>query len=199
MDQFVTSPPPLALPEWVARRPLTADEYERMSELGILSEDERVELIEGELIQMSPLGGDHMYSVNSLNHALVMAIGPRAVVSVQNPMRLNKLSEPQPDITVLKREAHRKQVPPVEGVLFVVEVAVSSLTYDRKIKLPLYAQNGIPEVLIVDVEARAIEVHRGPSEQGYAEVARFTPGQMISPQAFPDVRISVAEIVDEIA
>ena len=187
----------LARNPWVARRKIDVFEYHLMGEAGILGEDDRVELIEGELVAMAPIGSDHSGTVNALTELLILAVGRRGVVSPQNPVRLDNYSEPQPDFTVLKPRADRyRRAHPVPGdVLLVIEVAKSSFAYDRDVKLPLYARHGIPEVWIVDIEADAIHVARGPGAEGYAEMRRAVRGDILEPSALPGVRIAVSDVL----
>src|ERR1700733_118976 len=138
----------------------TVDEYHRMGEAGILTEDDRVELIEGELVAMAPIGSEHAAASNSLTRMLVLAVGDRGIVAVGNPVRLNRHSEPQPDFSVLRpRDDYRKTLPRPEDTMLAVEVANTSLDYDRKVKLALYGRRGIPEVWIVNLAAKEVEVH----------------------------------------
>src|SRR5271165_6986138 len=159
---------------WVTRRALTVAEYHRMGEVGILTEDDRVELIEGELIAMSPIGSEHSGTVNVLTHCLVQAVGQRGIVAVQNPVQLDDLSEPQPDFAVLKPRAdfYRRATPRPDEVLLIIEVADSSLAYDRHVKQSLYARHGIPEFWIVNLAAGEVEVCRTPDGVGYASISR---------------------------
>ena len=178
------------------RRLFTVDEYHRMGEAGILTEDDRVELIEGELLAMAPIGSEHVSAVNALNRLLVMAVGDRAVVSVQNPVRLTRRSEPQPDFAVLRpRDDYRTTLPRPEDVMLIVEVADSSLDYDRTVKLALYAQSGIPELWIVDLPAGEVEVHRLPAGGNYTSVQRADSSAVLDMWALPDVRIPVEAIL----
>ena len=177
------------------RRLLTVDEYHRMGEVGILTEDDRVELIEGELVAMAPIGSEHIAATNSLNRLLVLAVGDRGIVSVGNPVRLNRHSEPQPDFSVLKpRDDYRKMLPRPEDTLLAVEVANTSLDYDRKVKLALYARSGIPEVWIVNLAANEVEVYRSPVADNYTVVARAGLSATLTIAAIPDVSIPVARI-----
>jgi len=178
-----------------ARRLFTRKEYHRMAEAGILKPRDRVELIRGEIIEMSPIGPRHIAFVNNLTELLVLRLGRRAVVSVQNPVALDEYSEPQPDLAVLRRRADYKQTEPVtEDVLFLIEVADTSLSYDRRVKLRLYAEAGIPEYWVIDAAAEVIEVHRGRGPGGYAETQRFAAGEAITPAGFPDVALTAGEI-----
>ena len=182
---------------WVTRRKFDVAEYYRLAEAGILHEDDRVELIEGEIVEMVPIGSDHSGTVNALNHALMSAAGRRATLSVQGPLHLSDYSEPQPDFMLLKPrpDFYRERHPRPEDVLLLIEVSQTSLRYDRAVKLPLYARHGIPEVWIVDLPDRVVEVHRDPSPDGYASTRRYAPGETLEPQALPGVKVSAADIL----
>jgi Uma2 family endonuclease len=177
------------------RRLLTVDEYHRMGEAGILTDDDRVELIEGELVAMAPIGSEHIASANALNRLLVLAVGDRGIVSVGNPVWLNRHSEPQPDFTVLKpRDDYRKTLPRPEDTMLAVEVSNTSLDFDRKVKLALYARSGIPEVWIVNLAAQEVEVHRSPAADNYTSVTRAGRSDDLTIEALPGVLIPVAMI-----
>lgn len=180
----------------IQKRLFTSDEYETMLVAGILSEDDRVELIEGEILKMSPIGSPHAGSLNRLNALFSHLVG-RAILSVQNPVRLNDLSEPQPDFALLRPRAdfYRDAHPRPDDVLLIVEVADASLAFDRRVKAPLYGMNGIAELWVVDLEGRAIEVYRKPSVRGYLEVRRCERGSSLGVLAFPGIELSVAEIL----
>ena len=182
---------------WVTRRPLTVTDYHRMGEAGILTEDDRVELIEGALVTMSPIGSDHSGTVNTLNRLLVRAVGDRGVVAVQNPVRLDDLSEPQPDFAILRPrdDDYRRSTPTPSDVLLLIEVANSSLTYDRAIKRALYARHGIPEFWIVNLKDNEVEVCRAPSGDAYAEVSRAGRDAVLTPVLLPGVEILVAALL----
>ena len=183
---------------WVTRRELTVAEYHRMGEVGILTEDDRVELIEGELIAMSPIGSAHSGTVNALTHMLVQVVGDRGVVAVQNPVQLDDRSEPQPDFSVLKPRAdfYRRATPLPHEVLLIIEVADSSLAYDRGVKKSLYARHGIPEFWIVDLPAGEVEVCRSPGSGDYALVSRVGRGGILEPELLPGATIPVAALLD---
>jgi len=177
------------------RRLLTVDEYHRMGEAGILTGDDRVELIEGELVAMAPIGSEHIAATNALNRLLVLAIGDRGIVSVGNPVRLTRHSEPQPDFAVLKhRGNYRKILPRPEDTMLAVEAANTSLDYDRKVKLALYARSLIPEVWIVNLAAEEVEVHRSPAADLYSSVTHAGRSDTLTIEAIPDVLIPVARI-----
>src|SRR6266508_549175 len=143
----------------LTRRRFLVDDFERMAAAGILTEDDRVELIAGEIVEMAPIGGRHMGRVNVLVELLMDLVRQEALISVQNPIRLSADSEPQPDIALIRRSASRDTVPTPEDALLVIEVADSSRDYDRGVKLPLYAAAGIPETWLVDLVAEIVECH----------------------------------------
>lgn len=179
------------------RYKLSVDDYHKLGEAGILNEDSRIELIEGELIEMAPIGGPHMGIVNRLTRLLVLALGDSGEVSVQNPVRLSRHSEPQPDFAILKPRSGdaASTVPGVEDVLLLIEVADTTLAYDRGTKLALYAKSGIAETWIVNAQEKCIEMYRGPSAGGYAERIDARLGDRLSPQALPAISVAVAEIL----
>ena len=179
------------------RRRLTVNDYHRMGAAGILREDDRVELLDGDLYDMPPIGDGHIGRVNRSDHVLNRRVGDQAIVSVQNPIRLSDASEPEPDIALLRpREdfyATRKAGP--EDVLLLVEIAESSLDYDRLTKLPRYAAAGIVEVWIVNLVDEQIEVYRGPTGGEYAVRTTHRRGDTLVPVALPDVAVRVEEIL----
>jgi len=174
---------------------LTVDEYHRMGEAGILTEDDRVELIEGELVAMAPVGSEHIAATNALTRLLVLAVGDRGIVSVGNPVRLSRHSEPQPDFAVLKpRDDYRTSLPRPEDTMLAVEVANTSLGYDRNVKLALYARSFIPEVWIVNLAAEEVEVYRTPVADSYTSVAPAGRSDTLTIKAIPGTLIPVDEI-----
>ena len=177
-----------------ARKRFTRAEYRQMVDVGIIKPDDRVELIRGEIIEMSPPGSRHIAIVNNLNRLLVVALTDRAIVSVQNPVVVADDSEPQPDLAVLRGRSYMEAEPVREDVLLLIEVAETSLRYDRSTKLRLYAETGIPEYWVVDCAAKAVEVHRAAAADGYRQVARVDLDGTVSPAAFPDVSLAVRQI-----
>jgi Uma2 family endonuclease len=179
------------------RRLFTVDEYQRMGETGIIHEDERVELLDGEIFKMSPIGGPHIWCINKANLVLVVRLQGRAFVSIQNPVRLNDMTEPQPDVVVLRMPADpdAAEVPVAADVLLLIEVADSSLDYDRGEKLPRYAAAGIPEVWIADLIHKRVEVYRDPVGDRYHYEAIVERAGVLTPLAFPDVAIPCAKIL----
>jgi Uma2 family endonuclease len=182
---------------WVVRRPLTVAEYHRMGEVGILTEGDRVELIEGQLVAMAPIGSDHAGTANTLTRMLIQMVGDRGVVAVGNPVQLDDLSEPQPDFTVLKPrdDDYRRATPRPDEVLLLIEVANYSLAYDRNVKRSLYASHGIPEFWIVNLIAGEVEVCLGPEGAQYASVSRVGREGVLEPQLLPGVTIPVASLL----
>ncbi|MGI8550643.1 MAG: Uma2 family endonuclease [Dehalococcoidia bacterium] len=176
---------------------LSADQYQRMGEVGILHEDDRVELLGGELYEMLPIGKWHNGKVNRLNRRLDRNVGERAIVQAQGSFRLSADTEPEPDILVLRFRSDFYESAPAgpEDVLLLIEVADTSLAYDRDVKLPLYARAGIPEVWIVNRDAARIEVYREPHGGVYRSVTMVERGGSVTPLAFPDLTIPVSDIL----
>ena len=182
---------------WVKRHKLDVVQYHRMGEAGVFEGNERVELIEGEIVEMAPIGSNHAGTTNVLTRSLFDAVGARAVVAVGNPVRLDRYNEPQPDFALLRPRAdsYRDAHPTAADTLLLIEVADSSLRYDRKVKLPLYARHGVPELWIVDLEGGTVEVCREPRGDGYAATSHVAPGDVLEPALLPGVRIAVTDII----
>ncbi|MBI2761712.1 MAG: Uma2 family endonuclease [Chloroflexi bacterium] len=182
--------------ETVTRRRFTVDEYHCMGEAGILTEDDRVELIDGEIVEMAPIGGGHMWGVNLLVQSLGEQLRRRAYISTQNPVRLSRNDEPQPDLALIRRrEGDPVSLPSPEDVFLVIEVADTSLRYDRQSKLPRYAAAGIPEAWLFDLEHARMEVHRDPGPNGYRTITIVERGGILSPLAFPDITIALDDVL----
>ena len=181
----------LAVDPDLPRRRLDVHEYHRMGEAGILTEDDRVELIDGEIIEMAPIGDLHVDLIIVLNTRLSAAIGPRASVSVQNPVRLNDRTEPQPDLAVLGLD-RRRGVPLARDALLVIEVAESSLAYERDTKLPRFARSGIPEAWLIDVAGATLARYRDPGDDGYRTRDVPDPSRAVPILALPDVGIDLS-------
>jgi Uma2 family endonuclease len=180
----------------VRRRRFTVDEYYRMAAVGILTERDRVELIEGEIVEMSPIGLRHSLCVAELNTRLARAVGDRALLWSANPVRLLPDTEPQPDVTLVRPPSRRyAEQPGPADVLLLVEVADTSYRFDRNVKLPLYARAGVPEVWIIDLTRDAVEIHREPSPAGYASERRIERGGTVTPVAFPEVVLAVDDFL----
>ncbi len=175
----------------------SVDDYHRMAEAGILGEDDRVELIDGEVITMSPIGLRHLSCVDRLNALLVGGLGPRAIVRVQGSVRLGDRSEPEPDLVLLRpRDDFYGTSPATAGdVLTLIEVMDSSAPYDRGTKLGLYARAGVAEVWLVDLNQERVELHRRPLSGVHTEILIRPRGQTVSPEAFPDLVLAVDAIL----
>ena len=172
-------------------------QYREMGKAGILTKEDRVELIRGEIIAMPSLGNEHMATVDSSSMFWVQALGDRAIVRIQGSVRLNERSEPQPDVALLKNRAdfYRSRSAGPSDILLIVEVSDSSLSYDRGVKLRLYAEAEVTEVWIANIRARTIEAYTDPSNGEYTTRRTFRPGQTVSPAAFPDIALPVADVI----
>jgi Uma2 family endonuclease len=188
------SPAAKAKPE---RRLFSVDEYLRMAETGILKRGERVELIEGEIICLAAMGDRHVGCVLFLSDWFSERAHGRGVLSVQLPVRLTRRLDPEPDVVLLRPPVtrYRERGPTGEDVLLLIEVADTSLAYDRGRKLALYAREGIPEVWIVNLKQNQIEVHREPLGGRYQQTTVYERGSTVSPSAFPDLVLPVSEVL----
>jgi len=180
------------------RRLFTADEFHRIAEAGVLREDDRVELVNGEIVEMTPIGSHHAACVDRLNVLLQRCFGDRGIVRVQGPIRLDAHSEPQPDLAVLKPRAdfYASAHPTPSDILLVVEVADTSVRYDRDIKVPLYARAPIAETWLVDLPNARIEVFTQPTPHGYQQSRRAGRGERLTSSAVPALSLLVDDIVD---
>ncbi len=179
--------------------PFTVDTYQRLGELGILGEDDRVELIDGQVVEMSPIGPGHAGCVTALTGLVGPLVAGRALVSVQNPVRLGEHSEPQPDLALLvpRADTYRTTHPQPEDVLLVIEVADASLEHDRDVKVPLYAAAGVPEVWLVRLADDVITQYRDPAPDrtGYATLRTARRGETVTPIRLPGVTLRVDDIL----
>ncbi|WP_017303163.1 Uma2 family endonuclease [Spirulina subsalsa] len=174
----------------------TIEQYQKMGEMGIFAPEERVELIKGEIIAMSAIGLQHAVVTNRLTNFFPRQLGDRMIMTVQNPIRLNNSSEPQPDLALLKprTDFYAQKFPTPDDVLLLIEVADSSLTYDQEIKMPLYAENGIPEFWLVNLNLQVLTVYREPDGKTYQQQQNMGDNQRIAPLAFPDLIIDFSTI-----
>lgn len=177
----------------------TVHQYHLMGDAGVFNEGCRFELLDGEIISMTPIGHRHTTCINSNVYRFTVAFQGRAMVSAQNPLVVSEITEPQPDIVLLRwrDDFYRGALPHGEDVLLIVEAGDSSAQLDRQIKAPLYAAAGIPELWLVNLQASVVEVCREPDETGYQSVVPFRRGQRLACLAFPDVAWSVEEILGE--
>jgi Uma2 family endonuclease len=179
----------------VARRYFNVNEFYRMAAAGVFSEDDRVELIEGEILEMSPIGSRRAACVGRLTELFAQQVGSQAIVWVQNPIHLDDYSETLPDISLLKRRAdfYAEHHPTPADVLLIVEVADSSIDY-RNIKLPIYAQANIPEVWLVNLSKNIVEVYTRPADGKYQKSRRLKRGELLVSTQVPDLSIGIDEI-----
>lgn len=180
----------------LSHRRFDVAEYHRMIEAGILTKDDRVELIEGEIVEMTLIGSRHSGCIDSLTRTLVLHLGESAWVRIQNPVTIGCHSEPEPDVVVARARpgGYSDAHPGPEDVLLLIEVADTSVPFDRGIKLPLYARAGIPEFWLVDLTRDAIEVYREPEGDGYAHRESVTAGSL-GPLTVPGLELSVATVL----
>lgn len=181
----------------VRRRRFTVHDYHAMADAGILHPDDRVELIDGEIIEMAAMGSPHAESVDRLTELLVPQVLGKARVRVQSSVRLSDLSEPQPDVSLLRSRdgGYGDGHPGPPDTLLIIEVSHTTLGYDRGVKLPLYATTRIPEVWIVDVDAEAVEVYRDPAPGEYREKRIARRGDVLHPALLPEVAVPVEAIL----
>lgn len=181
----------------IERWRFTVDEYYRMFETGVLPEDARVELINGDVLKMPPIGSHHNGAVDGFTEVLPELLGRRASIRIQGSLRVGVHGGPQPDVLVLRRrdDRYRTANPSAADVLLVVEVSESTLNHDRNVKGPMYAAAGILDYWIVNLVDRHIEVYRDPSPDGYTSIEVKQRGDSIQLLAFPDVSIAVTNIL----
>ena len=189
----------MALP---ATRRFTVDEYYRMAEAGILGEDDRVELIEGEIVQMAPIGPRHAGRLDRLVDLFFERFRGAAWIRVQNPVRLSRRSEPEPDLTLLRPESERERSyevdhPTAADVLLLVEVADNSLEYDLGRKARLYARHGVPELWVLDQRGDRLVAHHDPTPRAYTTVRTLARGESIAPLTFPEIVFTVDQLLGE--
>jgi Uma2 family endonuclease len=181
----------------LAKRWITADEYERMGEAGVFPPDARLELIEGGIYEMSPIGSPHAACVKFLSALLHRLFGENLIVSTQDPIRLNDFSEPQPDVALLcwRDDFYRDAHPTPADVLLVVEVADSTVETDRRVKIPLYARAGIPEVWLVNIPEERIEIYSDPEGESYGQIKRFGRGRRARSRTLEGLSVGVDEVL----
>lgn len=178
-----------------SKRLISVADYHKMAEVGILPE-RGIELINGEIIEMSPIGSKHLSCVNTLAELLHEALGRSVIISVQNPVQLNNQSEPEPDIAILKRSSGRyaDRIPTADDAMLLIEVADTTLAYDRDVKLAIYAESGVPEFWLVNLEDQTIEAHWEPIGKAYRHRMLLCPGDFVKAQHF-ELNLAVAEIL----
>lgn len=188
VDRYASvMPGPVVLRRW------TVEEYHKMAAAGVLGEDDPVQLLDGEIVVMTPIGARHAASVNRLARLLNAAVDNRFLVSVQNPVRLSPCSEPQPDLALLswRDDGYATELPSAADIVLVIEVADSSGVLDRRVKLPLYAEAEIEEVWIVDLESETVDVHTGPHPRGYRRQSVRRHGEDVVSPSVPGLSVPV--------
>jgi Uma2 family endonuclease len=179
------------------KRRFTVDEFYKMGAIGILDDGNRTELVDGEVVEMSPMGPRHAAAVNRVSSRLGHLLDGKALVRVRMPVRLNAYNEPQPDIAFVKarRDFYDLRHPGPADVLAVLEISDTTLDYDRDVKLGVYAAVRIPECWVLDIAGSALLVFRGPSRGDYKTFLRFGPGECVAMLAFPDIEIAVSDLL----
>jgi len=180
------------------RTRITTNRYQMMVAAGVLTKYDRIELIEGDMLDMAPIGLRHSALTSRLHELFVLAVLRSATVVSGGPVNLGEYSEPQPDLMLLKRRAdfYSGKFPEAADVLLLIEVSDSSLAFDQGVKLNLYARYGISEYWIVDVEGERIVTYRKPTVKGYVGKSEFAAAETVVPQAFPELKIAIGEIFE---
>ena len=181
-------------------RLFTVDEYYKMAEVGILRPDEKVQLVEGIIVQMPAICPRHAFNVGRVTRLLGGRLGERAEIRTQNPIHLSDGSEPEPDVALVQPHAdesrtYEKRHPTPEETFLVVEIADSTLSFDLGTKAASYARHGVGELWVIDLQGHVLVVHREPTAEGYARFDTLARGDSISPLAFPDVTFTVDEVL----
>jgi Uma2 family endonuclease len=175
------------------RTRISIDRYQKMVAAGVLTQRDRIELIDGEMVNMAPIGPKHAAITARLNKQFVLNVGDDAIISPRGPVNLGEFSEPQPDVMLLRprEDFYAGKIPEAADVLLIIEVSDSTLAFDQSTKRALYARHGVVEYWIVDVEGKRIQVHREPTANGYSRTLEFTVTGSVSPQTLPAVQLMV--------
>jgi Uma2 family endonuclease len=181
----------------IIRRHFNVTEYYRMAAAGVFSEDDHVELIEGEIVEMNPIGSRHAACVGRLTKLLERLAGDRSIIWIQNPVQVNDYSEPLPDVALLKPrdDFYAQANPQAADVFLIVEVADSSVEYDRNIKIPLYAEAGIPEVWLINLLEETIEIYTRPLDDTYQEMLVIKRGESLVAKSIPNLTIDANAVL----
>jgi len=177
-------------------RKFTIEQYNQMGEINIFQPEERLELIKGEILKMSPIGAKHASMVTRLTNLLVYELHQKALVSVQNSIVLDDYSEPQPDLVLLKPRSdyYENKKPEPEDIYLLIEVSDSTIIYDQTIKIPLYAENKITEVWLFNLNNKTLEVYRQPENNSYQSIQKLNSKKTINSLVFPELIIKLSEI-----
>jgi Uma2 family endonuclease len=183
--------------EFPRRHRITVEEYYRMAEIGLLAPDARVELIDGEIIDMPPIGNPHVVAVDRINELLISALNKRAIVRCQSTFIIGQYSAPEPDFVVLVRreDFYASQPAGAADALLIIEVSETSLRYDLRTKMQLYARHRIPELWVPDVTNKRLHVFRRPTDTGYEEVSVTEGAVRLSIAALPEVEIDLSALL----
>jgi Uma2 family endonuclease len=197
MEGMIAASKPHGMLPQLKQHRFRLEDYEAMIARGILTEDDRVELIHGAIVDVSPIGDRHTACVKRLNRLFTQIPARAVTVSIQDPIVVPPDSEPQPDAALLRpaEDFYESGKPRPNDVLLIVEVADSSLEFDREVKMPLYAHAGIPEAWVVDVESKSVEVYTEPRGGRYTQMRTYRSGESIAPRAFPDHSFAVDLVV----
>lgn len=185
------------MPVEVIKRRFSADDYQRMGQTGILSSEDRVELIDGEVVATSPIGPRHSACIDRANRALVILLGDMAIVRIQSSVRLDRYNEPEPDLVLLRPQVdfYASRLPGPADILLIIEVAESSLDYDREVKAPLYAGSGVPEYWIADLNSEQLVCYSDQADGAYRTLRRHRRGESVTPVHLPGFSIGVDELL----
>ena len=173
----------------------TVTEFHRMTEAGLLDEADRVELVEAELVDMAPIGSRHAFWVDRIAESFGGGASAAYMVRVQNPVLLSERSEPQPDIALVKRKNYADRHPGAEDILLLIEASDTTLEYDRDVKLAMYARHAIPEVWLIDVNARELSVYCEPAEGEFRLTRKPTAAEAVSPTLMSSISLRWADLV----
>lgn len=180
----------------VLKRRFTVEDYQKMGEVGVFKADENNELVAGEIIKMSPIGKRHAACVRRLDYLLNRQLGDRVIIDTQNPIQLNNLSQPQPDLVLLqpRPDFYEERHPQPSDILLLIEVSDTTIDFDQQVKIPLYCQSEIQEVWLIDLNQNIVRVYRIPTANGYQSIQFFTVEQTLTIGVFPEFNFNVNQI-----
>jgi len=182
-----------------SRRRFSVDDYYRMADVGILSGDDRVELLDGQVVEMSPIGTRHAVCVAKLGKVIALQLSGQAELWIQCPVHCDSFNEPEPDIALVRPPLDRylESKPGPDDTLLLIEVADSSADKDRRVKVPLYATAGFPEVWLIDLDKNRVEIYRSPKDGQFTDIRLYTPGAVLSPSRIPDIEIELSDFLSD--